>query len=302
MTNNPHFDVIIIGGSYSGLAAGMSLGRALRKVLIIDGGNPCNKQTPHSHNFLTQDGQTPAAIASLAKEQVEKYKTVTFRNDLAVSGLQTTNGFEIATQSGSTFSAKKLIFATGIKDVMPEIEGFSDCWGVSVIHCPYCHGYEYSNEKTGILTNGDVAYEVSRLISNWTKDLTVFTNGIAEFAPNQTQKLSEHGIMINESVIDHFEHNNGYLRNIVFKDGSKTPITAIYARPEFEQHCAIPEQLGCELTEQGHISVDPFQKTTIRGVFACGDNTTFMRSVANSVAMGTLAGVMTNKEIIEDEF
>jgi thioredoxin reductase len=302
MTNRSHFDVIIIGGSYSGLAAGMALGRALRKVLIIDGGNPCNRQTPHSHNFLTQDGQTPAAIASVAKKQVEKYETISFRNDFALSASQTATGFEITTRSGETFAAKKLIFATGIKDLMPDIDGFSECWGISVIHCPYCHGYEYSYEKTGILANGDMGFEVCKLISNWTKDLTLFTNGKSTLTTEQTEKLAKHGIHINESLVERLEHTGGHLENIVFKEGSKTPVKAIYARPAFEQHSTIPLELGCQFTEQGYISIDAFQKTTIKGVFACGDNTTPMRSVANSVAMGTLAGVMASREFIEEEF
>lgn len=102
-----HFDAIIIGGSYSGLAAGMALGRPLRQVLIIDGGKPCNKQTPYSHNFLTQDGQTPKEISTLAKQQVERYKTVVFYNGMATRGIKTENGFEIETDSGETFNAKK---------------------------------------------------------------------------------------------------------------------------------------------------------------------------------------------------
>ena len=140
-------DVIIVGGSYSGLAAGMALGRALRQVLIIDSGKPCNRQTPYSHNFITQDGKTPEEIATLARQQVEKYDTVTFFNGLATNGAKTENGFEIQTASGETFSAKKLIFATGIKDIMPDIEGYAECWGISVLHCPYCHGYEVRNVK-----------------------------------------------------------------------------------------------------------------------------------------------------------
>jgi thioredoxin reductase len=300
--NNTHFDVIIVGGSYSGLAAGMALGRALRSVLIIDAGNPCNRQTPHSHNFLTQDGQTPAAISALAKEQVLNYPTVTFLSDLATTGSKTETGFELQTQTGGTFTAKKLIFATGIKDIMPAIGGFSESWGISVIHCPYCHGYEVSNEKTGILANGDMAFELGKLIRNWTADLTVFTNGKSTLTEEQSKKLTKHGIKVVETEIDRLEQTKGQLENIVFKNGSTTPITAIYARPAFEQHCKIPQELNCDFTEQGHISVDAFQKTAVYGVFACGDNTTPMRSVANSVAMGTLAGVMANKELIEEEF
>ena len=122
MKNNNIFDVIIVGGSYSGLAAGMALGRALRQVLIIDSGNPCNRQTPHSHNFLTQDGKTPEEIANLARQQVKKYDTVKFLNDLALEGVKTENGFEIRTEWGGKFLAKKLIFSQALKILCPVLK------------------------------------------------------------------------------------------------------------------------------------------------------------------------------------
>jgi thioredoxin reductase len=99
MAEKNRFDVIIIGGSYAGLSAAMALGRSLRNVLVIDSGNPCNRQTPHSHNFLTQDGETPNEIAAKAKEQVLKYSTVKFFSGLATSGRRMGNGFEIEMQS-----------------------------------------------------------------------------------------------------------------------------------------------------------------------------------------------------------
>src|SRR5688500_15844678 len=130
------YDVIIIGGSYAGLSAAMALGRSLRQVLIIDSSKPCNQQTPHSHNFITQDGETPKGIAEKAKAQVLKYDTVKFYNGIATEGTKTENGFEIKTQSGGRFTSKKLLFATGVKDQFPDINGFAECWGISVLHCP----------------------------------------------------------------------------------------------------------------------------------------------------------------------
>jgi thioredoxin reductase len=302
MTANRNFEVIIVGGSYSGLAAAMTLGRALRKVLIIDSGKPCNSQTPYSHNFITQDGKTPREIATLAKQQVEQYNTVTFFNGLATRGIRTENGFEIQTTSGETFSAKKLIFATGIKDLMPKMEGYAECWGISVLHCPYCHGYEVRNERTGILGNGEFAFEFANLISNWTKDLTLFTNGMSTLTTEQTAKIESHNIKIVEKEIGKLEHISGQLQKIVFKDGTTSSIKALYTRSPFEQHCTIPKTLGCELTDEGYIKIDPMQKTSVNGIFACGDNTTRMRTVANAVAMGTTTGMMVNREIIFEEF
>lgn len=302
MTDNKTFDVIIVGGSYAGLAAGMALGRALRKVLIIDNGKPCNRQTPHSHNFLTNDGKTPAAIAAVARQQVSRYDTVEFFNGLAINGAKTKIGFEITVASGETFAAKKLIFATGIKDLLPAIDGLSECWGISVIHCPYCHGYEVRNEKTGILGNGENAFDFSRLISNWTKDLTIFTNGISTLNTGQKEKLQQHQVNIVEKEIERLEHHKGHLRNIIFKDGSTSFVKAIYSPAPFEQHCKIPQALGCELTEEGYIKIDNMQETTIKGIFAVGDNAAKMRTVANAVAMGTAAGITISKNMILEEF
>lgn len=302
MKDNKNFDVIIIGGSYAGLSAGMALGRALRNVLIIDSGKPCNLQTPHSHNFITQDGKKPSEISENAKTQVLKYKTVKFHNDLVINAKKAENGFEIFTHKGEKFTAKKLVFATGIKDIMPEIKGFAECWGISVIHCPYCHGYEVKNEKTGILANGNFAYHYAQLVRNLTKDLTIFTNGKANFTSEQIEKFTKHNIQIIEKEIAGLKHENGNVQQIIFKDNSVFELKAIYSRPAFEQHCKIPETLGCELTEQGLIKTDMFHKTTVKDIFACGDNASLLRSVASAVSAGNLAGAMVNSEITEEEF
>lgn len=302
MTDFKDYEVIIIGGSFSGLSAAMALGRSLRSVLIIDSGLPCNRQAPHAHNFITQDGEKPSEIAAKAKEQVLKYKTVQFLNGLAVSGKKTATGFEITTQSGDKVTAKKLIFATGVKDLMPEVKGFTECWGNSAIPCPYCHGYEFSNEKTGILLNGEMAFGIAKTIHNWTHDLTIFTNGKSTLTKELTKRLSKHDIQIVETEIDHFEHKNGQIENIVFKDHSSVALKALYALPGFEQHCKIPQELGWQVTEQNHIQTDFFQKTTVPGIFACGDNSSRMRSIANAVATGGMTGVAVNMELIEEAF
>jgi thioredoxin reductase len=302
MADNNSYEIIIIGGSYSGLSAAMALGRSLRKVLILDSGKPCNIQTPHSHNLITHDGQTPAEITAYAKEQVLQYETIKFHNGLAIAGKKTDSGFEIKTANNEMFTAKKLIFATGIKDIMPDIEGFAECWGISILHCPYCHGYEVKNERTAVMLNGDMGFEVIKLINNWTKDLVLFTNGASTLTPEQTAKIRKHKIEIIETEIDHIEHVDGQVNYIVLKDKSRIAVKAIYARPVLTQHSDIPEALGCSLTENGLISVDILQKTNVPGVYACGDNSSFGRALSVAIAAGSMAGAAVNKELIEEEF
>jgi thioredoxin reductase len=295
-------DVIIIGGSYAGLSAAMALGRSLRKVLLIDSGLPCNRQTPHSHNFITQDGERPGAIADKARAQVLRYDTVQFVNDVAVSAWKTEKGFEVTTQGGRKSSARKLIFATGIQDSLPPIKGFAACWGISVVHCPYCHGYELRGVRTGIMANGERAFHLASLVSNLTKDVTVLTSGRSELTPEQVAKLAEYNIKIVETPVSEIEHRQGRVETVVFNDGTKTIFDAVYAALPFTQHSDIPGSLGCELTDLGYLKVDASQKTTVDGVFACGDNSSMMRSVANAVYTGNITGAMVNRELTLESF
>ena len=295
------FEVIIIGGSYAGLSAAMALGRAVRKVLIIDSGKPCNRQTPHSHNFLTQDGQKPATIAKSAKKQVLDYPTVHFMEDKAEKVSGADNNFTVTTASAKVLTARKVLLATGIKDVMIEIPGFAECWGISVIHCPYCHGYEVKGANTGILTNGDATVEFGRLINHWTKKLTIFTNGRATFDEESRLLLNKMDIEIVEEEIGAIVHQNGKMKNLIFKDGSRTALEALYARPSFVQHSEIPVDLGCELTPEGYIKTNDFHQTTVAGVFAAGDNSGPFRAVSMAVAAGTTAGAFINHQLIEEQ-
>ncbi len=294
-------DVIIVGGSYAGLSAAMALGRSLRQVMVIDSGKPCNAQTPHSHNFLTQDGKTPREISDLARAQLSGYPTVSIIDDVALEGRRTASGFTVNLASGESISGRKLIFATGIRDQLPEIPGFAESWGISVIHCPYCHGYEFRGKRTAVLADGEVAMHYAPMLLNLTKDLTILTNGKSTFTHEQFEKLSRHNVKVNETKIARIEHREGYITNVILEQG-QLACDALYFRPPFVQHSAIPEALGCEFTEQGYLKVDATQKTTVDGVYAAGDNCSPMRSVANAVSSGNMAGAAVNRELALEDF
>lgn len=302
MKNKNIYDAIIIGGSYSGLAAAMALGRALKSVLMLDAGLPCNRQTPHSHNFLANDGKTPAEIAATAKQQVLAYPTVAFFNDTVTDVLKTENGFRVSLLEGEVFSSRKIIFAIGIKDILPGISGLSECWGISVLHCPYCHGYEVKHLPTAILNNGDTGFEIARLIRNWTDDLTIVTNGTATFTEEQWHFIRSQNIKIKTEEIIHINHDQGYLSGITFIDGSTLAVKAAYIRTPFVQHSLLPEKLGCEITPEGYIKTNAMQQTTIDGVYACGDSISPMRAVAHAVFTGTMAGISASKELIFENY
>lgn len=301
MATNNYFDVIIIGGSFSGLSAGLALGRSLRSVLVIDNGKPCNEQTPNAHNFLTQDGVNPREILSIAKSQLKNYITVEFYNGLATEAKKLVDGFNITTELGDVYLAKKVIIATGLKYILPSIKGLSACWGISILHCPYCHGFEFRGQKTGILGNGDIGFGLSRFIYNWTDQITLFTEKKLAMSDEQLYRIQGNGIQIIEEEIDEFEHKEGQVQNVVLKNNSKIAVNVIYAVPKFEQHSTIAAVLGCDLTEQGLIAVDQFQKTSVDGIFASGDNSDWAKTLAVAVASGNIAGISVNSELMKDD-
>lgn len=302
MKNKNIYDVIIIGGSYSGLSAALALGRALKNVLVLDAGFPCNRQTPHSHNFLTNDGKTPAEIAATAKQQVMAYPTVAFFNDVVTEALKTKDSFRVSLSGGEVFYSRKLIFATGIKDILPGIPGFAQCWGISVLHCPYCHGYEVKGMPTAIFNNGDTGFEIARLIRNWTDDLTIVTNGDASFSEEQWHFIRTQNIEIRTEEITNIEHNNGYISGVTFNNNTTLAVKAAYTRVPFVQNSALPKKLGCEITPEGYIKTNAMQQTTIDGIYACGDSISPMRAVAHAVFTGTMAGISSSKELIFENY
>lgn len=299
-TSTSTFDVIIIGGSYAGLSAGMTFGRSLRKVLILDGGKPCNAQTPHSHNFLTHDGSTPKEIATLAKSQVLRYPTVTFLEGEATQVINKDALFQVTTTDGQTFEGRKILLATGIRDMLPSIPGVKESWGISVLHCPYCHGYEVAGQRLGVLANGDTGYELAKLIGHWSKTLTLFTNGPSTLSAAQQADIKKWGISVVEQAVAALEGKDGYIRAVSLKDGSRVALDAIFTRAPFE-HPALVQQLEVAFTEMNFIRIDEFGKTSIDGLFAAGDNSSPMRSVSNAVAMGTKAAAFINRVLIDED-
>lgn len=302
MVANNRYETIIIGGSFAGLQAGMTLGRSLRRVLIIDSGLPCNRQTPHSHNFITHDGKKPAQLAAEARQQVLQYDTVEWLNGLAVQASAFPDGFMVTVQSGEVFTADRLLFATGVKDHLFPLPGFAACWGISVIHCPYCHGYENRHKPTGILANGDMALHYAALIRQLTGDITIYTNGPSTLSAEHTQLIQQKNIAIVTKQLKELIHHNGQLQSLVFTNGSSIELTTLYARPPFEQHCHLPQQLGCALTETGLLQTDNLFQTTVSGVYAAGDCMSPLRAVANAVAAGLSAGAFINRDLTEKAF
>ena len=301
MEENNAFEVLIIGGSYAGLSAALTLGRSRRKTIIIDSGEPCNSASPKAHNLLTHDGSSPAEITAIGKAQVLMYPSIEFKTGKATQINRALQKFEVVLESGEKYLAKKIVLATGIRDQFPAIDGFAECWGKTVIHCPYCHGFELKDRPTAIFANGEIALNFAKLVYNLTKDITILTNGKKMFSASTLNKFKERNIRLIEARVARIIEKNGAIEALLFEDGSSIKVAAMYAGLSIKQHSDIPEKIGCEMDDQGLIKVDSAQQTSIKGIFACGDNSA-MRSLSVAIKTGMIAGGFINSELCEENF
>jgi thioredoxin reductase len=297
------YDCAIIGGGPAGLNAALVLGRARRNVALIDNNRPRNAVTHASHGFITRDGVTPAEFRRVAYEEVLRYPSVHHLQTEVVSITKNESGFEVLDSSGLRIQARKLILATGVKEIFPEIEGFYPLYGKSLFNCPYCDGWELRDQPLVLVSESAAIFHTAKLLLNWSKDLIVCTNGHASLSEEQKERLQSKGIVVMEQPVSAFIGHNGQLEHVRFTDGTQVPRVGGFVSPQFVQSTPFGEHLGCERTESGGIKTDEAGRTSIPGVYAAGDSSYFMPSqLIFAAADGSRTAASVNMDLTEEDF
>lgn len=294
-----HHDAIVIGGSFAGLAAATYIGRARRSVAIVDAGRPRNRFAAHSHGFLTQDGSTPGDMLATARAQVGAYPSVTMIAGEATMARQDNGGFAVTLGSGETLTGDRLVLAFGLSDVLPDLPGFPERWGNSVIICPYCHGFEFSGRPLGVLAMSPMSTHQAMLVSEW-GPVTYFANG---FEPDDATlaEFAHRGIVVERATVAGLEGTAPALSAARLADGRSVAIDALFIGPQSRLNSDIADQLGCAFDEAPFgriIRVDPMKETTVPGVFAAGDISRGMHSVTFAAADGVMAGTALHRSLV----
>ncbi|MCI5076788.1 NAD(P)/FAD-dependent oxidoreductase [Oricola sp.] len=294
------FDAIVIGGSFAGLSATMYLARSRRRVLLIDAGKPRNRFTEASHGFLGQDGKAPATIRATGRAELAAYDNVAFLDGEALDARSIADGFAIAMADGREERARRLVLATGVTDILPEIDGLAERWGRSVLHCPFCHGYEYRDRPLGVLATGPMSSHQGELIPDW-GPTTYFTQGEFEPTPEELARFAARGVTVERSPVVALLGTAPMLEAVRLADGRTVELAALFTGPRLELTSPIAERLGCDLLDglQGPvIEVDAQQQTTVAGVFAAGDAATQMHSALLASSAGMMAGVCAYRSLV----
>jgi thioredoxin reductase len=305
--DDPVFDVIVIGGGPAGLSAALTLGRALRTTLLIDSGDYRNAPAAEMHNFLSRDGTPPSELRGIAHAELGRYSTVQIRNAAVEDArpLDDGDGFEVVLGGGDPVRARRLLFATGLADDLPPIEGIGELWGRGVYHCPYCHGYEARETPIAVLGTEPVMVDLALHLRRFSDDVALCANGrAADLDATALARLAAHRVPVRAEKVVRLESGGEGLERVVFESGDPLPRHALFAMSEFAQRSELPAKLGCRLLPDGCVEVGDFHQTSVAGVYAAGDMahrasmpapTPF---VIAATAAGTIAAIAVDKDLV----
>jgi thioredoxin reductase len=293
------FDAVVIGAGPAGLSAALALGRATRRVLLAACGPARNAPVSAAHNVFSRDGIAPVELIRIGREQLAPYNVV-IRDECAVDVQRSESEYVVKLQS-SDVRARGIVLATGVRDVLPDIPGFKELWGIGVLYCPYCHGWEVANRPLAIYGGGEDALHLTKLIRGWSTDLILFTDGAPQLAPDDEQRIRTNGIVIREDAVERLI-GSGRLEAVVLKSGEIIPRAGLFLRPKQELRSDLPHKLGCVITAQGRIEADALGRTSVPRVFVAGDAAPGHQSVISAAASGAVAGAGLNHDLLAEDF
>ncbi|MBO2446154.1 NAD(P)/FAD-dependent oxidoreductase [Actinomadura barringtoniae] len=296
---NDVYDVVVVGGGAGGLSGALVLSRARRRVAVVDAGSPRNAPAEHMHGYLSRDGMAPGDLLKVGRGEVEGYGGEVI--DDRVVGIDP--GFFVRLESGRVLRARRILVASGLKDVLPDVPGLQEGWGKTVLHCPYCHGWEVRDRPVGVLAHpevygsGMVLHQVE-LVRQWSDDVVFFPRGY-ELSDEERQRLAARDIRVVEGVVAAVE--DGSVR---MSDGNAVEREAVFVAPRFVPNDELLRELGCEVevdVENGQVQVDAFGRTSEFGVWAVGNVVDPMAQVISAAAGGVKAAAALNADLVQED-
>jgi thioredoxin reductase len=296
----PSYDVVVVGGGAAGLSAALVLGRARRRVAVIDAGAPRNAPAAHMQGFLTRDGMLPADLLTVGREEADGYGVVLVEG--AVTGIvnEGPSGFRVVLGESRSVSARRLLVATGLRDELPDIPGLRERWAKDVLHCPYCHGFEVRDRKLGVLGGSPAAVRYAQIVRQWSDDI-VYIAPTGTLTAAERHELTAREIGIAEGLVQQVLVDGDHLCGVKLDGDRAVPCEALFVPPRFVPNSDLLVGLGCELDEEGWPITDGSGLTSAAGVWVAGNVANPRAQVITAAGEGSAAAIAINADLVEDD-
>jgi thioredoxin reductase len=313
------WDVVVIGGGVAGSSAALMLARARRSVLVVDAGQPRNAVAAHMHGVLGHDGKPPRQLVAEGRREIEGYGGVVVDGRVeAVDRVEPVPAgdpaagprFRVTLDGGTEVRARRVILATGLADVLPEVPGLAAHWGAGVVVCPYCDGYEVRDRRIGVLATGPGSLHHVQMLRQWSADITfLVAGGTADGAPLAIDTatragIDARGIRVEESAVVRVLGERDALEGVELADGRILPLDSLFAMPGVAPRDALALALGAEREDTPwgpFLAVDPMGRTSVPGLLVAGNAASGSANVPVAMAAGTMAGAMANGDLVTED-
>ncbi|MGW6020511.1 NAD(P)/FAD-dependent oxidoreductase [Streptomyces sp. NPDC055099] len=295
------YDVLVIGGGAAGLSAGLVLGRARRRVLIVDAGEPRNAPAAHMQGYLSRDGMPPAEFLAVGRREAEAYGVKSVHDRVTAVRPDGSGEFEADLAGGRSVHARRVVLATGLVDALPDVAGVAERWGRDVLHCPYCHGWEVRDQPFGVIASPVTGIHQALLVTQWSKDVTLFAHTVRELSADDREKLAVAGVTVVEGEVAGLDVVDDRLAGVRLADGRVVPRSVLFVEAGAIPRNELAAQLGAATQETPfgpYPAVDPAGRTSVPGVWAVGNAAGPKVQVINAAAAGYQAGLMINNELV----
>ncbi len=297
MTQGDSYDVVIIGGGTAGLSAALLLGRSRRRVAVVDAGEPRNMRAEHIHGYLTRDGIPPARFLELAREEVRSYGVVF----VDATAEEVHPDRRVRLRDGRVLTARQVILAIGLKDVLPDVEGADALWGRGLFQCPYCHGWEYQDRALAVLGTGESSVQQTQLVRQFSSDVTLFTHRMGPLSDDDSASLASLGVKVVEGPVQALVAGSDSLTGVRLAGGASRPCDALFFEPDATVDTSILKAPDCGTSEDGCVSTDESGRTSVEGVWAVGNAADPAAQVIVAAGDAYRLAVAVNAELIEDD-
>ncbi len=293
------FDAAVVGAGPAGLSAALSIARACRRVLLVDDGHARNAPAAHAWGFITRDGTPPEDIRQIGRDELDRYDVTVIDAHVEAAERTPEGVFCLTLDDDRDAQARTLVLATGIEDILPPVPGLREAWGCGVAHCPYCHGWGLRGQPTAFYGCGDDAFEMGRFLTLWSDAVTVVSDGPSELDPAQRRELDARGVGVDERCVGRIEQTDGRVSAVVFEDGERLCVGAVYVKPSVRPRSSLPEMLGARLMPNRIVLTDEVGRVEgVEGLYLAGDVTEKQHQVVLAAASGTRAAFALNHDLL----